>query len=168
MINLGAQDQIVAYMDSNLAPADEENRGSRTGVLLRFGNAEIHVISKKKNSIALSSTKAEYSALREGRTIAAWLGRVLEELCVHQSPTVIARDNSGAIEWVVRGPAKHFARRKHIDIKHNYIMDMIQRGEVVLAKVECKHMLADFLTRPLESKDVKEAIARCEVFKQLK
>lgn len=51
------------------------------------------------------------------------------------------------------GPAKHFARRKNIDIKCNYVMDMIKEGEMKLYEVDMADMITYYLTNPLPLKE---------------
>lgn len=65
--------------------------------------------------------------------------------------------NSFAIEWPEGGHAKHFGRRKHIDINFNYVMDLIEEGEIELYKLDTGDMIADYLTKPPAPKDLGSA-----------
>lgn len=94
----------------------------------------------------------------------AWSGSVLNDLHVKQSATIIAKDNNGAIEWAEESPAKHFARRNHIDIKTSYVMEEIQLKDIKLRTFEDKDMLADFLTKPLARKHFDIALSHAKIF----
>lgn len=52
-----------------------------------------------------------------------------------------------------RGPAIHFAGRKHVNIKLNYIMNLGRDGGINLYKVDTGDMIADYLTKPVLTKD---------------
>lgn len=41
---------------------------------------------------------------------------------------LIAQDNHGAIEWSQGGPAKHFAWRKPVGMKSNYVIVLVENG----------------------------------------
>ena len=47
-----------------------------------------------------------------------------------------------------RIPIQH-SRSKHIDIKHNFIRDHIQKGDIELRFVNTKSQIADIFTKPL-------------------
>ena len=41
------------------------------------------------------------------------------------------------------------SRSKHIDIKHHFIHDHVQKGEIKLIFIDTKNQLADIFTKPL-------------------
>jgi len=41
------------------------------------------------------------------------------------------------------------ARSKHIDIRHHFVRKQIFKGNIVLDYINTKHMIADFLTKPV-------------------
>ena len=43
----------------------------------------------------------------------------------------------------------HHSRAQHIDIKHHFICDHVEKGDFVLEFVDSKNQLADILTKPL-------------------
>lgn len=56
-------------------------------------------------------------------------------------------DNNGTIQMVVSPVTT--STSKHIDIRHHFLRELVEAGEVEITyvKPECQH--ADFLTRPL-------------------
>ena len=56
-------------------------------------------------------------------------------------------DNTSAIN-LSKNPILH-SRAKHIDIRHHFLRDHIQRGEIVLDFVSTEFQLADIFTKPL-------------------
>lgn len=55
----------------------EKNRKSRLGIIIWYGDATIYTASRLQKTISLSSTEAEFTALREGCTSIIWLRTVL-------------------------------------------------------------------------------------------
>ena len=61
--------------------------------------------------------------------------------------TVIHCDNQSCIK-LSKNPVDH-DRSKHINIKYNYIRDMVQKGTVKLQYLSTDEQIADILTKPL-------------------
>lgn len=77
------------------------------------------------------------------------LVKLMGKLHVAQETTTIMLDNSGTVDWADDGPSKHFARRKHIDIKLNRMMQLIDERGAKLMKFQSVKLLADVLTKSL-------------------
>ena len=58
-------------------------------------------------------------------------------------------DNTSAI-CLTNNPIQH-SRTKHIEIKHHFIRDQVQKGDIVLEFVDTLHQLADIFTKPLDN-----------------
>lgn len=131
----GTNDQVRVYADSDCGFWYDEKKG-RTDVLIRFDNGTIFAISKIQKNLSLSSTEDEYNALAESTVTVAWVKNQQRELNFYQPPTGVAQNNSCAIEWAEGRPAKHLTCRKHIDMKGNYAMIIIESEKTFLKKVE--------------------------------
>ncbi|GJV35380.1 copia protein [Tanacetum coccineum] len=57
-------------------------------------------------------------------------------------------DNKGAID-LSKNPVQH-SRTKHIEIRHHFLRDNIQKGNISIEKVSSKDNIADILTKPLK------------------
>lgn len=64
----------------------------------------------------------------------------------------IAQDNTKTIKWAEEGLAKHFLRRKHMDMKLSHIMKLIAAGEALLSMVDTIKMTSDYLNNTLPCK----------------
>lgn len=62
------------------------------------------------------------------------------------------------------GYAKHLARRKPIDMRYNYVMDMVERTETEIVQIPSYEMSADFMTKPLGPGDLENALSRFIIF----
>lgn len=77
-----------------------------------------------------------------------WLRCLLKELGVSQSEsTTLYCNNKGAIRLALN-PGTH-QRSKHIDVKHHFIRELIDRKVVVLEYVQSANQLADVFTKRL-------------------
>lgn len=92
----------------------------------------------KRSHVALSAAAQE----------AIWLRRLLSDLGWELSqPTAVMEDNQGAIA-IVKNPVQH-KRTKHIDIRHHFIREAVERGEIAVDYCPTNQMVADILTKPL-------------------
>ena len=100
--------------------------------------------------IALSTAEAEYIAVARFSTQMLWMKSQLEDINIFESNIHILCDNTSAI-CLSRNPIFH-SRAKHIEIKHNFIRDYIQKGILSLKFIDTDHQWVDVFTKPL-SKD---------------
>jgi hypothetical protein len=59
-------------------------------------------------------------------------------------------DNESAI-LLVDNPVEH-SRTKHIDIRHHFLRDHQQRGDINIYHISTENQLADIFTKPLDEK----------------
>ncbi|PAL11902.1 hypothetical protein B8W92_11625, partial [Moraxella osloensis] len=70
---------LVGYCDSDWA-ADKNDRKSVTGYVFMMAGAAITWKSKKQQTVALSSTEAEYMALGDAVKEVLWLTQLLKHV----------------------------------------------------------------------------------------
>jgi len=103
---------------------------------------------RKQNTVSLSSSEAEYVACSEAAREVMWLRSFLIELEHPQKDATTLRvDNTTAI--LMATDDGNAARRKHINVKHHYILSLINMNEIKLEWVETAEQLADIFTKPL-------------------
>lgn len=56
-------------------------------------------------------------------------------------------DNTGAIN-LTKNPMLH-SRTKHIEIRHYFLRDHVEKDDVIFEHVDSKNQLADIFTKPL-------------------
>ena len=57
-------------------------------------------------------------------------------------------DNTSAIA-LTKNPIFH-AQTKHIEVKHNFIRDHVQKGDIELDFIDINHQIAYIFTKPLD------------------
>ncbi|KAF7154487.1 hypothetical protein RHSIM_Rhsim01G0134100 [Rhododendron simsii] len=71
-------------------------------------------------------------------------------------PIAIMCDNQAAIQTIKNGEIG--SRGKHIDRQYHYVVDVLQRNEIVIDYLSSKEMLADPLTKPIASVDFRKHV----------
>ncbi|KAJ0392242.1 hypothetical protein ATCC90586_011424 [Pythium insidiosum] len=87
---------IVTYSDANWG-SDKDTRRSTSGVLVMLAGEPVVYKSKRQQTVALSSTEAEYMALALATQEVVWLRFLLAEMGLEQhAPTSIYMGNKAA------------------------------------------------------------------------
>lgn len=146
--NLNCNNMFLGYVDSDWAGSTID-RKSTTGYLFKmFKESLINWSTKKQNSVAASSTEAEYMALFEAVREAIWLKSFLNELKIEiNDPIKIFEDNQGCIS-IAKNPSCH-KRSKHIDIKYHFSREQIEKKLITIEYIPTAEQLADMLTKSL-------------------
>mmetsp|Transcript_21903 Transcript_21903/g.27096 ORF Transcript_21903/g.27096 Transcript_21903/m.27096 type:complete len:126 (+) Transcript_21903:73-450(+) len=102
--------------------------------------------TRYQNTVAQSSTEADYVTASNGCKMALHICSVLEDLgCLQQHGTVLFEDNQGALFMANAGqPTK---RTKHIDIKRFALQDWVEQDLITLSCVPSLSNCADTLTK---------------------
>ncbi|KAJ9559858.1 hypothetical protein OSB04_005018 [Centaurea solstitialis] len=106
--------------------------------------------SSKQDTIADSTTEAEYIAASDAAKEAVWLRNFLSDLRVVASisrPIDIFCDNSRAVAQA-KEPREHHKSR-HMLRKYHLIREIIGRGDVRICKIPTEENVVDPLTKPL-------------------
>lgn len=119
-----------------------------------FGNT-VSWASRKQQTVALSSSEAEYGALSLAVSEGIWLRGILEDLKVlplDESFTIF-EDNHGCISMAKNVECK---RAKHIDVKHHFLRDHVIKGTVKIEPIPSNNQLADLFTKALDTTHFQE------------
>lgn len=162
-LTAGEGDQLSAYVDSNWAGEPGAGRRSRTGFVLLYGASLIHYTSSLQKGITLSSTEAEYVALSDATKMIIWVRRILEEFGKKQERTLVGEDNAGAFKWSNGHVAEDYRRSRHVDVKYHHVREHVAAETMKLVKVGTNEMVADFLTKALQSVGLRKAMEALNV-----
>lgn len=102
--------------------------------------------SKKQQSVALSTTKSEYTALSTAISEASWLKELLLEIGISVNCIILYEDNQSAIK-IAHNPADR--RIKHLDIEHYFIKEKLDAGIINIKYVCTSEQISDIFTKPL-------------------
>ena len=150
------------YVDADFAgtwkhhdASDPRSCLSRTGYVILYAGCPIIWSSKMQNTIALSTTEAEYTALSAAMRDVLYIKHLVEEF--HQYGIKIPKfdppkihyrlyeDNVGALE--LANNHKLRPRTKHLAVQLHHFRQYIMSKEVTVHKVDTKNQLGDVFTK---------------------
>ena len=137
---------LIGYSDADFAGC-KVDRKRTSGTCHFLGKALLSWFSKKQNSVALSTTEAEYIAA--GRCCAQILQmkQTLEDYDLFYTHIPILCDNTSTIN-LTKNPVC-YSRTKHIEIRYHFLRDHHQNGDINLVYIDTENQLADIFTKPL-------------------
>ncbi|KEH19440.1 Ty1/Copia-like polyprotein/retrotransposon, putative [Medicago truncatula] len=108
-----------------ISSRDKIERNSTSGACQFLGNALISWSCRKQNTIALSTTEAEYVSAANCCSQVLWIKNQLEDFSIRYTNIPVFCDNTNAIN-LSKNPIQH-SRSKHIEIKHHFIRDHVNK-----------------------------------------
>ncbi|GKC33023.1 copia protein [Tanacetum coccineum] len=135
---------------------DYVDRKSTSGICTFIGCCLTSWFLKKQTALAISTTKAEYVSAKKACQQALWMKQALVDYGISLDDIPIMCDNKGAIE-LSKNPVQHSCI-KHIEIRHHFLLDNIQKGIISIEKVSSEDNIAEIVTKPL----------KCEPFNYLR
>nr|GEZ66580.1 retrovirus-related Pol polyprotein from transposon TNT 1-94 [Tanacetum cinerariifolium] len=137
---------LTAYADADHAGC-QDTRRSTLGNAQFLGDKLVCWSSKKQQSTAISTTEAEYIAMFGCCAQILWMRSQLTDYGFDFNKIPLYCDNRSAIALCCNN-VQH-SRSKHIDIRHHFIREQVERGVVELYFVSTNYQLADIFTKAL-------------------
>jgi hypothetical protein len=142
----GATFDLIGYSDSEYASYKIDRKSTCGGCHL-LGRSLVSWTSKKQNSVALSTAKAEYIATGACCTQILYMKQTLLDYGVVLEKVPLLCDNESVVK-IANNPVQH-SRTKHIDIHHHFLRDHVAKGDIILESVRSEDQLADIFIKPL-------------------
>jgi hypothetical protein len=133
-----------------------DNR-SQTGVVMCLGgdvptcglDGAMVCKTSVQRFITISSTEAEMAGVFENHQWFAYFSILLGEIGFPQDkPMIVCQDNDAAILNFTHGFRQ---RTKPLNLKYNYIVQIVNQKIIVMARVDTWKMVSDCLTKPFYS-----------------
>ncbi|GJT39298.1 hypothetical protein Tco_0939163 [Tanacetum coccineum] len=124
------------------------DRKSTSGVCTFKGCCLTSWFAKKKTDLAICTTEAEYVSAGKACQQALWMKQALIDYGIRRNDVPIICDNKGAID-LSKNPVQH-SRTKHIEMRHHFLSDNVQKGNISIEKVASEDNIADIFTKPLK------------------
>ena len=138
--------ELTAYSDADHAGC-QDTRRSTSGAAQFLGNKLVSWSSKRQMSTSISSTEAEYIAMSSCCAQILWMKSQLSDYGFNYNKIPMYCDNKSAIALCCNN-VQH-SRSKHIDIRHHFIREQVEKGIVELYFVRTEFQLADIFTKAL-------------------
>ncbi|GJR93164.1 retrovirus-related pol polyprotein from transposon TNT 1-94 [Tanacetum coccineum] len=143
----GIRVETIVYVDYDHA-GDYVDSKSTSGICMFMGCCLTSWFAKKQTVLAISTTKAEYVSAGKACQQALWMKQALIDYDIRLDDVLIMCDNKGSID-LSKNPVKH-SRTKHTEIRHHFLRDNVQKGNISIKKVASEDNIADILTKPLK------------------
>ena len=112
-----------------------------------LGSCLISWETRKQNSVALSTAEAEYVAAASCCAQLLWIKQQLKDFGIETGCIPILCDNTSAMN-MAKNPAQH-KRTKHIDVRHHFLHDNVEKGNIVMKFCKTEDQVADIFTKAL-------------------
>lgn len=141
------KDTLYAATDSDHA-GDVTHRRSVSGVVIKLAGGAVLYKTSYQQTIAQSSTEAEFTAAVDAAKYILYLRTLLSEIGLPQeSATVLYEDNQGAL---LMGQAQKPTRRtRHMDTKFFGLQDWIKRDLIIMKRINTGDNYSDAMTKSL-------------------
>nr|GEV19456.1 copia protein [Tanacetum cinerariifolium] len=143
----GSGIKTIVYADSDHGK-DYVDRKSTRCIYTFVGCCLTSKFSKKQTALAISTNEAEYVSAKKACQQALWMKQALIDYDIRLDNIPIMCDNKGAID-LSKNPMQH-SRTKHIEIRHHFLRDNVQKGRISIDKVPSIDNITDILTKLLK------------------
>jgi hypothetical protein len=104
--------------------------------------------TKYQETIANSSTEAEFTATCDAGKMSLFFCSLLEDMYIPQHhATFLYEDNNGAL--LMPNAQQPTRQTRHMDIKHFFLLDWVQQDLLLLKEISTSDNAADHLTKLL-------------------
>ncbi|MBW0540391.1 hypothetical protein O181_080106 [Austropuccinia psidii MF-1] len=156
--NNNDEEGLVGWADADYAN-DRSDRKSISGNIVTYHGNPVSWTSKKQSVVAQSTTEAEFISMNLCAKQLRWMTYLLADLGQETTKPTVCNDNSGAVTISNQASLNH--NTKHIEIRYQYVRDMVVKKLIKLKQVGTADMIADVLTKPMGIKKTQD------VFRQL-
>lgn len=137
--------ELEGFCDADWG-SDVDDRRSTSGYVFMMQGGAISWNTRRQQTVALSSTEAEYMSLVSAVQESIWLKRLEREIFPNQPKKMtISCDNRGAMQLALNN--NYSPRTKHIEIKDKFVREKLQDGSINIEYLRTDEMPADVLTK---------------------
>ena len=144
--------KLVGFCDSDCG-GDPTDRRSTSGYCFKISDDSSVICwsCRKQQTVALSSTEADYMSISLASQECVYLLSFVKSLGLDlDGPILLQGDNHGAIK-LAQNRITH-GRSKHIDIRHHFVRDLVEREIIQLQLYQRIRTLQIFWLNPLAAR----------------
>ena len=149
ILRIGASMRVRAYIDAAYGVHQESGK-SHTGCAIVIGDGgPVYNKSTKQKIVTKSSTEAELVGLSDTASQAIHMRNFVIAQGYDVGPVIIYQDNMSCMALMKRGgPCSD--RSRHINIRHFWLCEKVDDGEVIIEHLGTERMFANVLTKPVQ------------------
>ena len=136
---------LTSAVDADWA-GDTTHRKSVSGIVIKLAGGSILYKTKYQDTIALSTTEAEFTAASDAGKSILYVRSILNQINLPQDKaTILHIDNNGAL---LMGNAQQPTRRtRHMDLRKFSLLEWIKRDLILMQRISTSDNCADVLTK---------------------
>ena len=142
-----SNDCLVGYLDADWAGCVDD-RKSTSGRCFYLENNLVSWMSKKENSVSLSTAEAEYIVAGSCYAQLLWMKKLLHDYGISQDTMCVFYDNTSTIN-ISKNLVQH-SMSKHIKIRYHFICDLMEGKMEWLEFINTENQKADIFTKPYD------------------
>ena len=142
-----SNDCLVGYSDADWAGCVDDRKSTLEGCFY-LGNNLVSWMSKKQNSVSLSTAKVEYIAVGSCCAQLLWMKKLFHDYGISQDTMCVFCDNTIAIN-LSKNSVQH-SKPKRIKIRYHFIRDLVEEKVVWLEFNNTDNKKANIFTKPLD------------------
>ena len=125
---------------------------SHTGGVMSFGGGRgaVQSVSRKQKLNTRSSTESELVGSDDLSTPILWTKLFLEAQGYPIEKNILYQDNKSTILLLENGKKSSSKRTRALNIRYFFLTDQIEKGNLVVEYCPTDHMIADFMSKPLQ------------------
>ncbi|GJQ90920.1 hypothetical protein Tco_0002059 [Tanacetum coccineum] len=139
--------ETILYTDFDCV-GDYVDLKSTSGVCTFMGCCLTSWFSKKQAALATSTTESEYVSAGKACQQALWMKQALVDYDIKLNDIPILYDNKDAID-LSKNLVLH-SRTKHIEIRHHFLRNNVQKGNISIEKVSFEDNIFDIFNKSLK------------------
>ena len=158
-LQFGAGDDFEVASDASFADNTLDRKSSQAYAMKLFGGL-IGWRANKQDTVTTSTTEAELLALAQTTKESLYVSRLLKELSIRldNNHVQIQCDNYQTIRLVTAEIAVLQTRLRHVDIHNHWLRQEVLNGTIKVVYTPSNELMADGLTKPLQSTKFKAFI----------
>ena len=137
---------MISYCDANYVGDKIERRSTSESCHIIIGYL-VTWINKKQVSIVISTAKAKFISTTTSCTPLIWIKNQMEDYNIYEESIPIYYENKASIS-ISKNPNLH-SGAKHIEIKHHFLRDHVEKGTMELEFVHTDNQFANIFTKPI-------------------
>jgi len=149
VLRIGEHMTVKAYIDAAYGVHQDSGK-SHTGCVIVLGDGgPLLAKSTKQKIVTKSSTESELVGLSDTATLAIHLRNFVQGQGYDIGPAIVYQDNMSCMALMKRGgPGSE--RSRHINIRHFWLTERVEKGEVIIEHLGTEKMFANLLTKPVQ------------------
>jgi hypothetical protein len=147
-LRANAMNIVMWWADAAYAVRDDYK--SQSGRGMSMGTGMIQCKSNKQSTTENSSTTAELISSSDALIMIIWTTNFLKSQGYPVKDTILFQDNMSAIKLERNGRQSSSKRTRHLNIRHFFIKDRVDSGELNIKHCGTEDMIADYFTKPLQ------------------